>query len=64
MGKSTRKHIGSRQSGFVKALKAGRFTVVPEIKSFSERAVHLIDGRTIEPDAVIYATGYRPGLES
>jgi hypothetical protein len=51
-------------NGFVKALKAGRFTVVPEIKSFSERAVHLIDGRTIEPDAVICATGYRPGLES
>jgi cation diffusion facilitator CzcD-associated flavoprotein CzcO len=51
-------------NGFVKALKAGRFTVVPEIKSFSERAVHLIDGRTIEPDAVICATGYLPGLES
>jgi hypothetical protein len=51
-------------NGFVKALKAGRFTVVPEISSFSEQAVHLIDGRTIHPDAVICATGYRPGLES
>lgn len=51
-------------NGFVKALKAGRFTVVPEISSFSEQAVHLIDGSTIEPDAVICATGYRPGLES
>jgi len=51
-------------NGFVKALKAGRFTVIPEISSFSEQAVHIIDGSTIEPDAVICATGYRPGLES
>jgi len=51
-------------NGFVKALKAGRFSVVSEISSFSEQAVHLIDGRTIHPDAVICATGYRPGLES
>jgi cation diffusion facilitator CzcD-associated flavoprotein CzcO len=51
-------------NGFVKALKAGRFTVVPEISTISEQAVHLIDGSTIEPDAVICATGYRPGLES
>lgn len=51
-------------NGFVKALKAGRFTVVSEISSFSEQAVHLIDGRTVHPDAVICATGYGPGLES
>ena len=51
-------------NGFVKALKAGRFTVVSEISSFSEQAVHLNDGRTVHPDAVICATGYRPGLES
>jgi cation diffusion facilitator CzcD-associated flavoprotein CzcO len=51
-------------NGFVKALKAGRFTVVPEISSFSEQAVQLNDGRTVHPDAVICATGYRPGLES
>jgi hypothetical protein len=56
--------IFSIDNGFVKALKAGRFTVVSEISSFSEHAVHLIDGRTVQPDAVICATGYRPGLES
>ena len=50
-------------NGFAKALKAGRFTIVPEISSFSEQAVHFIDDRTIEPDVVICATGYRPGLE-
>jgi cation diffusion facilitator CzcD-associated flavoprotein CzcO len=51
-------------NGFVSALKAGRFTVVPEVRAFSERSAELVDGRTIEPDAVICATGYRPGLES
>jgi len=51
-------------NGFVKALKAGCFTVVPEINSFEGQIVHLIDGRSIEPDVVICATGYRPGLES
>jgi cation diffusion facilitator CzcD-associated flavoprotein CzcO len=50
-------------NGFVKALKAGRFTVVPEISSFEPQVVHLSDGRTIDPDVVICATGYRPGLE-
>lgn len=51
-------------NGFVKALKAGRFTIVPEVSSFEGETVHLIDGRSIEPDVVICATGYRPGLES
>ena len=51
-------------NGFVKALKAGRFKVIPEISSFSEQTIHLTDGSTIEPDVVICATGYSPGLES
>jgi len=51
-------------NGFVKALKTGRFMIVPEISSFDGQIVHLIDGRTIDPDAVICATGYRPGLET
>jgi hypothetical protein len=51
-------------NGFVKALKADRFTIVPEVSSFEGKTVHLIDGRSIEPDVVICATGYRPGLES
>lgn len=50
-------------NGFVNALKAGRFTVVPEIESFEHRSVHFRDGTTVEPDAVICATGYRLGLE-
>jgi hypothetical protein len=50
-------------NGFVKALKAGKFTIVPEIESFNQQSVQLIDGRTLEPDVIICATGYRPGLE-
>ncbi|MCB0020186.1 MAG: NAD(P)/FAD-dependent oxidoreductase, partial [Anaerolineales bacterium] len=49
--------------GFVRALKAGRFTVVPEIRAFHKTSVELVDGRHLEPDVVICATGYRPGLE-
>ncbi len=50
-------------SGYVLALKAGRFAVVPETRAFSARAVQLVDGRELAPDAVICATGYRLGLE-
>jgi cation diffusion facilitator CzcD-associated flavoprotein CzcO len=53
----------SIDNGFVAALKAGRFRVVPEISAFSSHSVHLSDERTLEPDAVICATGYRLGLE-
>jgi cation diffusion facilitator CzcD-associated flavoprotein CzcO len=53
----------SVDNGFVAALKAGRFRVVPQIRTFSAQAVHLADGRTLQPDAVICATGYRLGLE-
>ena len=49
--------------GFVRALKAGRFTVVPEIRAFHENSVELVDGSRLKPDAIICATGYRPGLE-
>lgn len=50
-------------SGFVAALKAGRFRAVPPIASFGAERVHLADGSAIEPDVVICATGYRLGLE-
>jgi cation diffusion facilitator CzcD-associated flavoprotein CzcO len=51
-------------NGFVAALKAGRFTVVPEIERFEGNRVYLADGNSVEPDIVVAATGYRPGLES
>ena len=50
--------------GAVAALKAGRVTVVAPVASFEGAAVRLSDGRVIEPDVVIAATGYRTGLDT
>jgi putative flavoprotein involved in K+ transport len=49
--------------GFVRALKAGRVTVKPAIDRFDGPQVCFTDGTSCAPDAVICATGYRPGLE-
>lgn len=47
----------------VEAIRRRSFEIVGEIASFSTDAVSLIDGRTIAPDVVVCATGYRRGLE-
>ncbi|UES39691.1 flavin-containing monooxygenase [Roseibium aggregatum] len=49
--------------GFVAALKAGRFRVVPGVDRFEGDNVILTDGSSCAPDVVIAATGYRTGLE-
>jgi cation diffusion facilitator CzcD-associated flavoprotein CzcO len=49
--------------GFIGALKAGRVDVVAETVGFESDKVALADGRLIDPDVVIAATGYRPNLE-
>ena len=49
--------------GFVRALKAGRVTMKPAIDRFDGPRVCFTDGTSCAPDAVICATGYRPGLE-
>jgi putative flavoprotein involved in K+ transport len=49
--------------GFTAALKAGSIELVPAVESFDGGVVCLCDGTRIHPDAVIAATGYRPGLE-
>lgn len=50
--------------GFVKALKTSRIEVVPEVRQLHPASVELIDGRCIDADVVIAATGYRTGLET
>jgi hypothetical protein len=50
-------------NGFVRALKSGRVTMKPAIDRFDGPQVRFIDGTSCAPDAVICATGYRPGLE-
>lgn len=49
--------------GFVAALKAGRFRIVPRVEGFFGDVVRLADGSECHPDVVIAATGYRSGLE-
>jgi cation diffusion facilitator CzcD-associated flavoprotein CzcO len=49
--------------GAVDAIKSGKITVVPAIREFTRDGVILANGRLIDPDIVIAATGYRTGLE-
>lgn len=41
----------------------GRVTPVPDIARFTRTAVELTDGTSIEPDVVLFATGYQPQFE-
>jgi putative flavoprotein involved in K+ transport len=49
--------------GLAEQLRRGRIEPVAAVVRFTERAVHLADGTHLEPDVVIAATGYRPGLD-
>lgn len=49
--------------GIVDAVRRGRVEVVAAVEGFEGPEVLLADGSRITPDAVIAATGYRPGLE-
>lgn len=49
--------------GFVRALQAGRVIMKPAIDRFDGPRVCFTDDTNCAPDAVICATGYRPGLE-
>lgn len=45
------------------AIKSGAIEIVRGVESLDPRTVALADGTTVEPDAIICATGYRRGLE-
>jgi hypothetical protein len=47
----------------IEAIKAGGIEVVGAVEDLDSSGVQLADGARIEPDAVICATGFRPGLE-
>ena len=49
--------------GFVREIRAGRISVVAAVTALDGDSVRPADGSTVRPDAVICATGYRPGLE-
>jgi len=48
--------------GFVRALKAGRVLIKPDIDRFEGPSACFADGTACAPGAVICATGYRPAL--
>ena len=50
--------------GTVAAIKAGKIKVAPDIRQFSERGATFVNGRQEDFDAVILATGYRPGYDA
>jgi cation diffusion facilitator CzcD-associated flavoprotein CzcO len=50
--------------GAMAAIRKGRIKMVPGVSEFTADGVVLADGRTIKPDVVIAATGYRTGLET
>jgi cation diffusion facilitator CzcD-associated flavoprotein CzcO len=47
----------------IEAIRAGRIEVVGAVEAFDGDRVRLAGGARLEPDALIAATGYRPGLE-
>jgi putative flavoprotein involved in K+ transport len=49
--------------GFLRHLKRGTITIRPTVSRFTERGVLYGEGYAEEFDAVIFATGYRTGLE-
>jgi putative flavoprotein involved in K+ transport len=49
--------------GFVDAVRRGAVEVVPGVVALDGDALVLADGSRVTPDAVVAATGYRPGLE-
>jgi len=49
--------------GLVEAVRSGRVRIVAPLERFEHGAAVLADGTALPVDAVIAATGYRPGLE-
>ena len=49
--------------GFVEAVRGGRIEIVPAVADLAGSEVLLADGTRISPEAVVAATGFRPGLE-
>jgi putative flavoprotein involved in K+ transport len=49
--------------GLVAAVKTGTVRVVPGLERFEEGMPVLLDGSTVEVDAIVAATGFRTGLE-
>ncbi|XP_039121938.1 probable indole-3-pyruvate monooxygenase YUCCA3 [Dioscorea cayenensis subsp. rotundata] len=51
-------------TGTLEKIKSGEIKIVPGIKSFSSGKVEFVDGKFIDIDSVIFATGYRSNVPS
>ncbi|MFF5716360.1 flavin-containing monooxygenase [Streptomyces buecherae] len=52
-----------RDTGLVRAVRAGRVEIVAAVESFDGDKPVLVDGSRVDAEVVIAATGYRPGLD-
>ncbi|KAF7837382.1 putative indole-3-pyruvate monooxygenase YUCCA3 [Senna tora] len=50
--------------GALKKIRSGEIKVVPGIRRFSKGQVELVDGKVIQIDSVVLATGYRSNVPS
>jgi cation diffusion facilitator CzcD-associated flavoprotein CzcO len=50
--------------GFVAAVKDGSVRIVPALERFEDGRAVLGDGRSVDVDAIVAATGFRTGLEA
>lgn len=57
------RHIPLFDIGTMRHIGAGRIGVHGDIERFTESGVVFTDGSTLAVDAVVLATGYRPGLD-
>ncbi|CAH9073682.1 unnamed protein product [Cuscuta europaea] len=48
--------------GGLQMIKSGKVNIVPGIKKFSRKTVELVDGESLQVDAVVLATGYRSNV--
>ncbi|MBC3992936.1 NAD(P)/FAD-dependent oxidoreductase [Streptomyces sp. AC563] len=52
-----------RDTGLIRAVRAGRVEIVAAVESFDGDKPVLVDGSRVDAEVVIAATGYRPGLD-
>ncbi|WP_305783091.1 flavin-containing monooxygenase [Symbioplanes lichenis] len=58
----TERYVPLQDVGIVRDVRAGRVRPVAAVERFTESSVLLADGTSVQPDAVIAATGYGTGL--
>jgi putative flavoprotein involved in K+ transport len=58
----TERYVPLQDVGIVRDVVAGRVRPVAAVRGFTETSVLLADGTSMQPDAVIAATGYGTGL--